>query len=183
MSAPRRIAHRHQPFYRVVRAGWKDPLDASFSQRAPDNRWNGPAYPVLYCCCSVRVARAIVRDLFALAGVELAELQPAYRPALVEIGWRGEVIDVASPQGVEAAGLPESYPEGVSRVQTRKAAALWHGQGAEGILCRSASLWRRGFSEWRGPHPPWAELALFVENCHRWPRLRSRRQATEWSVL
>jgi RES domain-containing protein len=180
MSAPLRVAHRHQPVYRVVRAGWEDPLDASFSQRAPDNRWNGAAYPALYCCCSERVARAIVRDLFAHAGVELADLQPSYRPAFVEIGWTGEVVDVASREGVEAARFPEDYPDGVSRLQTRKAAADWHRDGAEGVLCRSASLWRRGFPDWSGPHLPWAELVLFVANCQRRPQLRRRREAAGW---
>ena len=59
-----RFAHRHRPVYRVVRADWEDPLDASFSRRRPDRRWNTADFGALYCCCSEAVARAVAQASF-----------------------------------------------------------------------------------------------------------------------
>ncbi len=168
---PRLVLHRHRPLYRVVRAGWADPLDPGFSQRRPDRRWNTAAFPALYCCCSPRVARAVARDLFRFAGVELEELAPAFRPRLVELAWWGRVVDVASARGVAAAGLPTSYPRGVEKEATRERAVEWHRAGAQGVVCRSASLARLGLAVWRGGHEPWSELAIYVENSDNRPRL------------
>ncbi len=175
----RTVAHRH-PVYRVVRAGWRDPLAVAFSQRAVSNRWNTPEFPALYCCCSDRVARAVTRDILRIAGVEVDDLQPAYRPRLVEIGWQGEVVDIASAEGISAAGFPAAYPEGTTKVETRRRASAWHDEGNEGVLCRSASLWRLGFADWTGSHPRWAELAIFVENCRRQPEKTGQRDDLAW---
>ena len=144
-TAPRTVAHNHVFLYRVIRRGWADPLDTSYSQRASaDNRWNTPDFPALYCSCSERVARAVARDVFRLAGIELADLQPAMLPQLVEIAWEGGVIDVASPEGVAAAGFPQDYPVGIDKSQTRESARIWHDGGAAGVVARSASLMRMG---------------------------------------
>lgn len=175
-----RFAHRHQPVYRVVRAGWGDPLDASYSRRAPDRRWNTPDFPALYCCCSETVARAVVHDVFRLAGVLAEDLQPHARPQLVEIGWSGEVVDVVSEQGVEAARFPAGYPVGVDREATRAAAERWQAAGSQGVCARSASLARRGVSSWRGDHSRFGELAIFVDNADAVPVLRRRRGDDGW---
>jgi hypothetical protein len=180
MARPRRVPHEHQPVYRVVRAGWANPLDASFSRRAADNRWSSAAFAALYCCCSPRVARAVTRDVLRLAGVEPQDLQPAYRPRMVEVLWRGEVIDVASPEGVRAAGFPTDYPRGVDKAETRRAAGRWHRAGAEGVVCRSASLARLGFADWSGDHERWGELAIFPENAERAPKLGKGHDDLGW---
>ncbi|MFN8558508.1 MAG: hypothetical protein U0531_14580, partial [Dehalococcoidia bacterium] len=66
------VEHDHVPVFRVVRAGWPNPLDASFSHNQ-SNRWNPRgAFPALYTCCSPAVARAIVLDIFNLAAIDLA---------------------------------------------------------------------------------------------------------------
>jgi hypothetical protein len=72
-----------------------------------------------------------------LAGIELADLQPAMLPQLVEIVWDGDVIDVAAPEGVAAAGFPHVYPVGADKTQTRAAAKIWHDSGAPGVVHRS----------------------------------------------
>jgi RES domain-containing protein len=166
--------------YRVVRAGWSDPLDATWSQTARDRRWNTADFPALYCCLSLDVARAVTRDLLGFSGIELADLQPAYRPRLVEIAWSGEVVDVATAPGVAAAGFPESYPAGVDRGATRRVAVLWHRQKREGVAGRSASLQRLGFSSWNGPPEAWSEVALFVENCRTPPVRLGHRDDAGW---
>jgi RES domain-containing protein len=77
-ATPRALVHNHVPLFRVIRRGWADPLDTSYSQRASaDNRWNTPDFPALYSSCSERVARAVARDVFRLAAIELADLQGA----------------------------------------------------------------------------------------------------------
>jgi len=176
----RTLKHAKGTLYRVVRAGWDDPLDASFSQRAGDRRWNTVEFPALYCCCSLPVARGIARDLFKLAGIEWEDLQPAWRPRLVDLTWEGEVVDVSTPEGIAEAGFPPDYPAGVSKRLTRAAATQWHEAGDEGVACRSASLWRLGFSDWTGLHSRWSELAIFVENCGTRPVWTGHRDDPFW---
>jgi hypothetical protein len=175
------IDHGHTPVYRVVRKGWKDPLDVSYSQKAPDNRWNTPDFPTLYCCCSTKTAQAVAEDLFiGTFRVQLIDLLPSVVPNLVEIGWSGRVVDVASAEGVGGAGLDSSYPDRSTKEQTRQLATEWHSGGAQGVVCRSASLAQKGFSDWSGSHEQWSELAIFVRNCIEPPILVKRRPDLDW---
>ncbi len=181
MKAPLKISHNHVPIFRVVRRSWTDPLETAFSKRTPrGNRWNTQEFAALYCCCSEIVARAVVLDVFRLAGVEFEELQPAYQPQLAEISWEGEVLDVSSVGGISAAGLPDDYPRNVDHASCQTLAAKWQAEGCEGLVCRSASVARLGYSSWEGPHVPWGELVIFVENARRRPHLVRRREDTEW---
>ncbi len=180
-SDPAFLDHVHEPVYRVVRRSWPNPLDASFSQRvAIDNRWNTDGFPALYCCCSVQVARAVTLDVFRYAGVDLSDLLPSMQPQLCEISWSGLVVDVASSEGVKAAGFPDTYPAGISKQETRQVATEWHNKGLLGVVCRSASLSKRGVSRWSGRHEPWGELAIFVENCPHPPSLVGFRDDLDW---
>jgi hypothetical protein len=181
MSDLLRTDHKHQPVYRVVRTGWSDPLETSFSQRAgADNRWNNPDFPCLYCCCSERVARAVVLDVFRLYGLDPKDLQPDIRPQLAELSWSGTVVDMASREGIYRAGFPADYPSGVTKQQTRQAAQAWHSRGEEGTVYRSASLVRLGFGEWEGEHQGWCELAIFPQNSLHHPGLIQRRDDLGW---
>ncbi len=180
--SPLSAAHSHWPVFRVVRAEWQEPLDATFSQSKPDRRWNTQHFPALYCCCSLPVARAITRDIFNLGAILPSDLQPEYRPRLVEIKWQGRVADVASPAGVEAAGFPTAYPEDVETETTQRKGSEWFARGLEGVVCRSASLFRLGASRWNGSHEPWGELAIFVSNSEEEPRLIGHRDELDWLV-
>lgn len=172
--------HTHEPVFRVVRAGWRDPLDASFSQTKPDNRWNTAEFPALYCCCSEAVARAVVLDVFHFAGVEMNDLKSGARPQLTEIGWRGDAVDLIYDAGIEAAGFLASYPRGVSKQATRAAATRWNSAGHPAIVCRSASLSRQGLALWEGEHERWGELTILVMNVLELPRLLKRRRSLTW---
>ncbi len=180
MTQPLRLHHTHLPLYRVVRRSWSDPLNVSHSQTRVDNRWNTADFPALYCCCSTRVARAVVLDVFRFTGVEMSELQLAARPQLIEISWRGDVIDMVSEMGIAGAGFPADYPLGVSKERTRLAAIDWHAAGENGVVARSASLGRLGFSGWNLPHDGWGELAIFPQNSESRPRLLRRRDDLDW---
>jgi RES domain-containing protein len=181
VTSERTDPHDHEPVYRVVRAGWAILLDTSYSRRKSDNRWNPPdAFEVLYACCSEDVARAIALDTFRYAGIVIDDLQPEVRPQLAEIGWGGEVVDMASPEGVQAAGFPPTYPTGADHRRTQPCAVRWHAAGHEGVVCRSASMGRLGRSSWEGSHQAWSELAVFVEAAQRAPRLLRRRGDLTW---
>ena len=175
------MLHAH-PIFRVVRGGWRDAVDASRSRTRVDNRWNTPDFPALYCCCSVPVAQAVALDVFRLAAVMVEDLQPEVRPTLAELSWAGQVVDVASPDGVAAAGFPPAYPDGVSKEATRRAASQWHESGHEGVVCRSASIWRRGRgrARWDGSHELWSELAIFPLRAANPPREERRQDGFAW---
>lgn len=181
MTEPLAVAHDHL-ILRVLRAGWGDAADASYSRQRADNRWNTRDFPALYCCCSVPVARAVALDVFRLANVVVGDLQPEIRPALARLSWSGQVVDVASGTGVAAAGFPVEYPADLSKEETRRAAVRWHERGHEGVLCRSASVWRRAGRRfrWEGPHEPWGELAIFPERARQRPREQGRRADLGW---
>lgn len=166
--------------FRVVRRGWRNPLDSSFSRSAPDRRWNTESFEALYCCGSESVARAVVRDVFRLAGVVPADLTAEARPQLVELEWSGAVADLYTRDGVEGNGFPASYPHGVTKQDTRRAAAGWHEAGVEGVCCRSASLARMGQSVWPERIPYGSEVALWPANWRRPPKLMRRRNDERW---
>ncbi len=175
-----RVLHDHGPVYRVVRRGHRNALDASFSQTSNNNRWNTRAFPVLYCCCGIRVARAIVRDLFRFAGVENAELRAGWRPKLVAIEWSGHVVDAASGEGIADARLPAEYPRGADRAKTRALAFRWHASGCEGVVARSASLSKLGVRRFLGDHAEWSELAIFVDVAKHPPALAKSQPKGNW---
>lgn len=178
--ALRTLSHTHSPIYRVVRRNWTDPLDTSFS-RAANNRWNPPdAFSVLYTACSEEVARAVVQDIFAVMGAGIADLTDEALPQLCEIDWAGSPVDVATPEGVSAAGFPSEYPDRVATTTTQAHAIEWNRNGLDGVVCRSASMWRLGLSNWLGDHESWSELAIFTENATQSPSLVSRRDDLEW---
>lgn len=179
-----RVTHDHWPIFRVVRNGWADPLDSSFSrQRSTRNRWNTPEFAALYCCCSVRVARAVTLDLFAFSAVSVEDLAEDFLPQLAEIRWHGTAVDVASPQSIAAAGLQANYPNDSDYHQTQALAANWHAAGEEGIVCRSASVWRLGFDTWAGDHRHWSELVIYPANASLQPALIRRRETLDWLLL
>lgn len=177
---PRTLVHDHTPLFRVVRRGFADPLDASFSRGARDNRWNDSEFPALYGGCSERVARAVTLDVLGFAGLLLDELQDGALPQLVEIDWQGELVDASSPEGVAALELPPTYPRATDKEHTRAIAReLWQARH-EGVLGRSPSLSRIGFDHWNGDHRGWGELALFVDHLTRPVRLVRRRTDLDW---
>ncbi len=146
----------------------------------PENRWNTHEFPALYCCCSIRVASEIVQDRFRRLAIMLEDLQDGQLPTLVEVDWSGMIVDCASPMGLVAAGLP-AYPDGVDKPECRTLAATWHAANLQGVLARSAAVWRNGIAlGWAGSHRQWSELAIFVRNARRSPRLVRRRRDLNW---
>lgn len=175
------VPHVHVPLFRVGPTSWTDPTDASFSQRRSDNRWNTPAFPALYCCCSERVARAVVEDRLRRLAVELADLTPDARPQLAEIDWTGTVVDMISDAGIVANGFLPAYPADVKLADCQRASLVWHEAGYDGVVCRSAALHRVAReAHWQGDHGAWGEVAVFTQNARRTPTLRRLRDDFDW---
>lgn len=177
----RTIPHTHTPVYRVVQRGWTDPLDASYSQRADDNRWNTRAFPALYCCCSERVAAVLVRDRLRRLQLDLDDLTPDAQPQVVEIDWTGRVVDMVSETGIAGNGFAPAYPDRATIAECQTAAGRWHARSHEGIVCRSASVHRLApATPWTGDHAAWGELAVFPDRAARKPALIRRRSDLDW---
>lgn len=126
------------------------------------------------------MARAVALDIFGISAVTLEDLQPGLAPQLVEIEWSGEVVDMVTPEGIEAAGFEANYPQGVDHSQTQPAATQWHAAGAEGVCCRSASVHRLGRSRWEGEHREFGELAIYPDHADRAATLLARRDDLDW---
>lgn len=102
------------------------------------------------------------------------DLRPELRPQLVEIGWQGKLADVATAEGIQQIGFPVNYPEGATRRDTQSAATVWHDNGWEGVVCRSASMHRLRYSDWSGSPDRWSELAIFTQRVKQPPKLLRR---------
>lgn len=113
--------------------------------------------------------------------MELADLTLDITPQLVELEWSGTVVDLASDDGLAAAGLPSTYPEGITLQQCQEAATVWHKQRVQGVLCRSAAIRRIGLPlEWKEPHQPWGEVAIYTRNARTKPTMKRRREDDTW---
>ncbi|MGC9961737.1 MAG: RES family NAD+ phosphorylase [Acidimicrobiales bacterium] len=143
------VTEREGEYYRVADPSWTDPLDGSYSMRF-GARWNAQgSFPVTYLNADIDTARANARHFLTerLRGhpFRAEDIDPSERPVLVptEIS-HDYYLDVVSPIGCVANGLPATYPaDGTDNV------IAWPvcqpiGQRARdaelpGIACRSAA--------------------------------------------
>lgn len=162
-----------RPLFRVVNAGWPDPFDTSFS--AKGGRWNPEgSFEALYTFGSLRGARAYAWEKLNRVGVVPGDLAPDSQPQLVWVGWSGRVVDVATDEGVGAAGFAHDFPAGVSWARTQPLARVWHEAQHEGVQCRSATLHRSGESVWAGHPLDWSEVVVFPATAKSPPELVRR---------
>lgn len=168
-----------RPLLRVVKAGWPDPLDTSYSASA-GGRWNpAGSFEALYTFGSPRGARAYAWEKLHRIGVVPEDLVPDSQPQLVEVGWKGRVVDVATDAGVGAAGFAHDFPAGVGWARTQPPAQVWHDAQHEGVQYRSATLHRAtlhrgGESAWAGNPLDWSEVVVFPATTKSPPRLVRR---------
>jgi RES domain-containing protein len=140
-----RHIRRGGAYLRVADRAWRDPLSGEYV-RVRGGRWNAPgSFGVVYLNGSVAVARAQVRDKLEPRGIRPEDLQADQGPVLVHtVVPEEQYVDVISPDGLSAVGLPETYPldergarvmHGVCQAIGRRA---WDA-GEAGIACRSAA--------------------------------------------
>jgi hypothetical protein len=138
---------------RITRPHYADPFDPSFAQRR-GGRWNPPeSWPTLYLNEDLATVHAQVRHLFAGRGVEPDDLDDdaPIRLAACTLPGRQRVADVITDAGVEAIGLPASYPRDerghdIPRETTQAIGVDVYDAGLRGVLCRSAAGAGREFA-------------------------------------
>jgi hypothetical protein len=156
---------------RLARPHYDDPFDTSYAQ-AHGGRWNPPgSWPTLYLNEDLTTVHAQVQRLFLGRGVEPEDLDDdaPIQLAAARLPRSQRVAEVISDAGVQAVGLPPTYPLGadgelVGYEVTRPIGTHVHDAGLRGVWCRSAALagnelaWfpapaARARSVWSAPRP------------------------------
>jgi RES domain-containing protein len=162
-------------YNRLAEPVWEDPLDTSFAQLA-GGRWNPPgSFGALYLNRGERVARLQADHRLAGQPYGVEDLEPAEQHdlVLVEVP-EAERLDCVSDAGLDAVGLPSSYPrspdgEMVGHAVCQEIGQRAHDAAHTGIACRSAATGATRSDE---------ELALF--EAHAALDVRERRPFTTW---
>jgi len=134
-----------QVWWRIAEQRWENPLDAGFAQ-AQGGRWNPPnSFSCLYLNEDKDVARLNLRRFISKWPYQPEDLRPENGPVLagVSLPRRQKVCDAHSPAGIQALGLPKSYPLDASGKRIGHARCQPLGRqikslGLRGVLCRSA---------------------------------------------
>lgn len=162
------------PFFRVADPSWNEPLDATFAQKA-GGRWNPPdSHPTLYLNADIETARANVRAKFEDLPYGPEDLISADAPELVTVRMpRSEVCEIRNGPGLEAVGLPVTYPLDdagalITWSRCRPIGVQADSAGLDGLVCRSAVI------------SGGEELAYYPRRERASPRQLDRRPFTVW---
>jgi hypothetical protein len=140
-----RIPDRHT-WLRVADTTWSHPLDPSWAARF-GGRWNAPAsFPVLYLNEDLFTARAQIHALLRAWPANPEDLRDDAPYVLVLAGLprRQDVADALSDEGLDALGLPSSYPldargDPVPHERCQMIGTDVHVARLRGVWCRSAA--------------------------------------------
>jgi len=123
---------------------------------------------VLYLNRTVELAAAQARHNFEGEIHTLFDLQPEERPDLqdFEVPER-ELVDAVTSDGLQALGLPPSYPQDVGHEVCQPIGLAAYRNGEHGISCRSAA------------DTTGEDLALFDHDGHP-ARPSTRRRFADW---
>lgn len=143
---------------RICQHDWDDPLDPTFAQRA-GGRWNPPdSWRTLYLNEDLVTARLNLDLFVADWPYEPEDLRSDTGPhlAVANLPRNQQVVDVHTPEGVAAVGLPVGYPltaDGslIEHGLCQRVGGQVHTADLRGIRCRSA----------RAPRGAGRELAWF----------------------
>lgn len=104
-----RLSDGHE-WLRVADPDWVDALDPSYAAEH-GGRWNPPgSHPTLYLNEDIATARSQISALLAGSPVEPDDLDPGFDLVVATLPRSQNVADAVSPEGLEALGLPSSYP-------------------------------------------------------------------------
>ena len=130
---------------RLAEPHWVDPLETTFSKQY-GGRWNAPgSYGVLYLNATEQLARLEVEHKLAGHPYGIEDLDPAEQHDLIEVNvTETDALDLVSDKGLQAVGLPVSYPLDAARGPVEHAQCHPVGQAAydeplPAIACRSAA--------------------------------------------
>jgi hypothetical protein len=169
---------RRGGFYnRLTEPSWADPLDTSYS-RQRGGRWNPPGrFGVLYLNRDLRVARLQVQHKLQghPYGVEDLDESEQHDLVSVEVADR-HWLDCVTVAGLEAVGLPASYPRrangrAVRHVDCQPIGRAAFDDGRPGIACRSGAT---------GAFLADEELAVFDRGSDTGVRMTGRQPFADW---
>lgn len=172
-----RTIRRGGAYNRLAEPSWTDPLDTSYSKQH-GGRWNPPgSFGVLYLNRDLHMARLQVQHKLRGQpyGVEDLGEDEQHDLVNVEVGER-DWLDCVTMPGLEAVGLPATYPRHPNGRPVRHADCQPVGKaafddGRPGTACRSAA---------GGATPADEELAVFDRDADTAVRMTGRQPFAEW---
>jgi hypothetical protein len=172
-----RAIRRGGTYNRLAEPSWANPLDTGYS-RLHGGRWNAPGtVGVLYLNRDLRTARLQVQHKLRGQpyGVEDLDESAQHDLVAVEVAARAWLDCVATP-GLDAVGLPPTYPRHANGRPVRHVDCQPIGQaafedGRSGIACRSAA---------DGAVPTDEELAVFGSSEEAGVSVAERRPFADW---
>jgi RES domain-containing protein len=134
-----RHVDRGGPYYRVCKPDWTECADTSHS-RTRGGRWNAPGeHAVLYLNRTVRMAALQALENFRGEAHSLFDLRPERRPHLQAFTvLQARYVDVVTPEGIAALGLPDGYPREAGWDACRAIGREAYAAGEQGVACRTA---------------------------------------------
>lgn len=167
-----RIA-RSGRYFRVANPLWIDPLDPSYAKRY-GGRWTPKGqFGALYLNAGIDVAAANARWQHRDRAIQLFDLRPESRPALITLAFEPhEVVDVVTGAGLADIGFPSTYPIGVSHAKCHAIARTAYAGEIQGVACRSAA--EATEASWIGE-----ELTVF-DRALPLAEIAPRRRFAEW---
>lgn len=170
------LADAHS-WLRIADRRWRNPLDPDHAKRQ-GGRWNPPnSFPALYLNEDVVTARLNLRRFIAGWPYEPEDLRDDNGPCLVAVRLprQQRVADVHTRAGLEAVGLPSTYPlddagQVVEHRPCQEIGVHVKQRGLRGIRCRSA----------RAPDGAGRELAWFPATKRSRVRQVSRSKFEDW---
>jgi hypothetical protein len=172
-----RTIRRGGLYNRLAEPWWVDPFDTSYSKER-GGRWNSPgSFGVLYLNRDLRTARLQVQDKLRGQpyGVEDLDADEQHDLVSVRVSER-DWLDCITDAGLEAVGLPVSYPRHANGRPVRHETCQPIGQaafddGRGGIACRSAPA---------SATPSDEELAVFDGYTSATVHMTGRQPFSEW---
>jgi hypothetical protein len=172
-----RTLRRGGSYNRLAEPDWTDPLDTSYS-RQHGGRWNPPgSFGVLYLNRDLRMARLQVVHKLSGHPYGVEDLDEAEQHDLVDVEVaEREWLDCVTAAGLEAVGLPVTYPRHRNGRPVQHADCQPVGQAAfddrrPGIACRSAVM---------GASPTDEELGVFDRDVGASVQMTGRHPFADW---
>lgn len=172
-----RAVRRGGSYNRLADPSWTDPLDTSYS-RVRGGRWNPPgSFGVLYLNRDLRMARLQVQHKLRGHPYGVEDLDESEQHDLIDVEVpERDWLDCVGDQGLEAMGLPASYPRHadgreVEHAECRPVGEAAFDDGQPGVACRSAA---------EGATPNDEELAVFDRGEGTGVEKTDRRPFGEW---
>lgn len=137
------LADEHH-WLRVADSSWEDPLDPSYAG-SHGGRWNPPrSHPTLYLNEDMATARAQVLALLEGSPVTPDDIDGGFDLVVATLPRSQDVADAVSDEGLDALGLPTTYPKYRNGLPVRHDACQPVGKtvkeaGLRGVHARSAA--------------------------------------------